>query len=79
MEWQQKQSNNINKKQMSTLRSCLKMEIGECIFSSEHRIRELVHMEHVEPVSGMYVYGKERIPWSYKSVVKVLSFGFNPN
>ena len=67
---------NINRKQMSTLSSCLKMKIGECIFSSEHKISELVNMGHVEPVSGMYIFGKERIPWLYKSVAKVLLLWF---
>jgi hypothetical protein len=63
---------NINRSQMKTLRSCLRMELGATIFSTEHKISQVVNLEHVEPVTGMYKYGSEHIPWSYKSVFQCL-------
>jgi hypothetical protein len=63
---------NINREQMRQLRSCLKTELGSPLFATEYKISRIVNLEYVEPVTGTYKYGSERIPWSYKSVSKVL-------
>jgi hypothetical protein len=62
----------MNKSQMKQLRSCLKAELGSTIFSSEYKITQVFGLEHVEPTTGSYKYGKEQIDWSYKPVPKVL-------
>jgi hypothetical protein len=61
---------NINREQMRQLRSCLRTELGSPLFSTEYRISQIVNLEYVVPVTGTYKYGSERIPWSYKSVVR---------
>jgi hypothetical protein len=63
---------NMNKSQMKQLRSCLKAELGSSVFSTEYKITQVLGLEHVEPTTGVYKYGKERIDWSYKPVPKVL-------
>jgi hypothetical protein len=63
---------NMNKSQMRQLRSCLKAEVGSSIFCSEFKVTQVLGIEHVEPTTGSYKYGKERIDWSYKPVPKVL-------
>jgi hypothetical protein len=63
---------NMNKSQMRQLRSCLKAELGLSIFSTEYKVQEVLGLEHVEPRTGSYKYGKEKIDWSYKPVHEVL-------
>jgi hypothetical protein len=63
---------NMNKSQMKQLRSCLKTELGSSVFSTEYRITQVLGVEHVEPITGSYKYGKEKIDWSYKPVGQVL-------
>jgi hypothetical protein len=61
---------NINREQMRQLRSCLRTELGSPLFATEYKISQIVNLEYEVPVTGTYKYGSERIPWSYKSVVK---------
>jgi hypothetical protein len=63
---------NMNKSQMKELRSCLKAELGSTVFSTEYKITQLIGLEHVEPKTGSYKYGKEKIDWSYKPIKQVL-------
>jgi hypothetical protein len=63
---------NINKSQMRQLRGCLKSELGSTVFASEFKITQVLGLEHVEPQTGSYKYGKENIDWSYKPVGPVL-------
>jgi hypothetical protein len=42
------------------------MTIGSSIFSTEYSKSKIVDLEYVEPTTGVYKYGTERIPWSYK-------------
>ena len=63
---------NMNKLQMRQLRSCLKAELCSSIFCFEFKVTQVLGIEHVEPTTGSYKYGKERIDWSYKPVPKVL-------
>jgi hypothetical protein len=64
---------NMNKSQMKQLRRCLKAELGSSIFSTEYKITQVLGLEHVEPTTGSYKYGKEKIDWSYKPVKQVLA------
>ncbi len=63
---------NINKSQMRQLRGCLKSELGSTVFASEFKITQVLGLEHVEPQTGCYKYGKENIDWSYIPVKEVL-------
>ncbi len=63
---------NMNKSQMKQLRSCLKSELGSSVFSTEYKVNQVLGLEHIEPTSGTYKYGKENIDWSYKPVKQVL-------
>jgi hypothetical protein len=62
---------NLNRRQMRQLRSCLKTELGSSIFATEFKISQIMNLEYVDPITGIFKYGTERIPWSYKSVVEV--------
>ena len=65
---------NMNKLQMRQLRGCLKAtKLGSAVFSSEYKITQVLGLEHVEPKTGTYKYGKEKIDWSYKPVREVLA------
>jgi hypothetical protein len=63
---------NMNKSQMKQLRSCLKAELGSSVFSTEYKIEQVLGLEHVQPQTDTYKYGKENIDWSYKPVQDVL-------
>jgi hypothetical protein len=63
---------NMNKSQMKQLRSCLKLELGASVFSTEYKVNKVLGLEHIEPTSGTYKYGKENMDWSYKPVKQVL-------
>jgi hypothetical protein len=63
---------NINREQMKQLRSCLIQELGSPVFASQYKISQIVNLECVEPFTGVYKYGSERIPWSYKPIEKVV-------
>jgi hypothetical protein len=63
---------NMNKSQMKQLRSCLKSELGSSVFCTEYKVNQVLGLEHVEPTTGTYKYGKENIDWSYKPVKDVL-------
>jgi hypothetical protein len=63
---------NINQDQMRQLRSCLRMELGSSLFATQYKISQVTNLEHVEPQTGIYNYGTERIPWSYKSLTQSL-------
>jgi hypothetical protein len=63
----------MNKSQMRQLRSCLKVELGSPVFSSEFKIQQVLGLEHVQPRTGSYTLdGKEKIDWSYKPINQVL-------
>jgi hypothetical protein len=68
---------NMNKSQMKQLRSCLKAELGSSIFSTEYKIQQVLGLEHVQPRTGAYKYGKEKIDWSYKPINQVLELWLN--
>jgi hypothetical protein len=42
------------------------------LFSSPHRIKQAIGLEHVEPIDGFYKYGSETIPWMYKSIQEII-------
>ena len=63
---------NINGNQMRILRSCLQIELGSSIFATQHKIYQIVNLEYVEPVTGIFKFGSERIPWYYKAIEKCL-------
>jgi hypothetical protein len=62
----------MNKLQMKQLRSCLKTELGASVFSTKYQITQVLGIEHVEPKTGSYKYGKEKIEWSYKPAKQAL-------
>jgi hypothetical protein len=62
---------------MRQLRGCLKAEFGSMVFSSEFKITQVLGVEHVEPTTGTYKHGKEKIDWSYKPVRQVLELWLN--
>ena len=55
---------NINGNQMRILQSCLRTELGSSIFATQHKIYQILNLECVEPVTGIFKFGSERIPWS---------------
>mmetsp|Transcript_32788 Transcript_32788/g.48821 ORF Transcript_32788/g.48821 Transcript_32788/m.48821 type:complete len:206 (+) Transcript_32788:1180-1797(+) len=57
---------------MKILRSCLYTELGSPLFATKHKISQMVNLEYVEPITGIYKFGSKRIPWSYKLVVQCL-------
>jgi hypothetical protein len=63
---------NMNKSQMTQLRSCLKAELGSSVFSTEYKIKQVLGLEHDQPQTDTYKYAKENINWSYKPVKVVL-------
>jgi hypothetical protein len=64
---------NMNKSQMKQLRSCLKAELVSTVFSTtEYKIQQVLGLEHVQPRTGYYKYGKEKIDWLYKPINQVL-------
>jgi hypothetical protein len=63
---------NLNKSQMKQLRSCLKAELGLMMFSTEYKIQQALGLEHNQPRTSYYKYGKEKIGWSYKPINEVL-------
>lgn len=60
--------------QMRQLRSVFLAELGCPIFSSNLMIASQLDMEYVVPKTGKLKYGRELIPWCYKSIDKVLCF-----
>jgi hypothetical protein len=42
------------------------------VFSTEYKIQQVLGLEHVQPRTGYYKYGKEKIDWSYKPINQVL-------
>jgi hypothetical protein len=70
---------STNKSQMRQLRGCLKTELGSTVFTSEFKITQVLGVEHVvEPTTGTYKHGKEKIDWSYKPVCQVLELWLKP-
>ena len=63
---------NFSQKQMSLLRRCLIAELGSALFTTDYRIQQVIGLEFVIPKTGAYMYGNEKIEWSYKDVTKVL-------
>jgi len=48
------------------------VELGSPLFSTDYRIEQVLGLEFVVPVTGAYMYGNEKIEWSYKDVAEVL-------
>jgi hypothetical protein len=46
--------------------------LGSTVFSTEYKIQQVLGLEHVQPRTGYYKYGKEKIDWSYKPINQVL-------
>ena len=63
---------NINGNQMRVLRSCLQTELAISIFATQHNISQILNLEYVEPVTGIFNFGSERISWLYKAIEKCL-------
>ena len=63
---------NFSKKQMSLLRRCLIVELGSPLFCTDYRIEQGIGLDFVVPKTGAYMYGNDKIEWSYKDVTKVL-------
>jgi hypothetical protein len=63
---------NMNAAQFKTLRRCAFSEFGFQLFSSPHKIKQAIGLEHVEPIDGFYKYGSETIPWMYKSIQEIV-------
>jgi hypothetical protein len=63
---------NMNKSQMKQLRSCLKLELDSLVFSTGYKVIQVLGLEHIEPTSGTYKYGTEKIDWPYKPIKQVL-------
>jgi hypothetical protein len=63
---------NMNAAQFKTLQRCAFSEFGFQLFSSPHRIKQAIDLEHVEPIDGFYKYGSETIPWMYKSIREII-------
>jgi hypothetical protein len=64
---------NMNKSQMRHLCSCLQAELGSSVFSTEYnKIQQVLGLEHVQPRTHSYKYGKEKINWLYKPIKQVL-------
>ena len=60
---------NMNITQMRTLRSCLYSELGSPIFASEYKLEQVLDIEFVEPITGVYNFTtSEKISWSYRSI-----------
>jgi hypothetical protein len=55
---------NMNAAQFKTLRRCAFSEFGFQLFSLPHtgRIKQVIGLEHVEPIDGFYKYRSEMIP-----------------
>ena len=45
---------NINDNQMIILRSFLRTELGSSIFATQHKISQIMNLEYVEPVIGIF-------------------------
>jgi hypothetical protein len=63
---------NLNEAQLITLRRCCKAECGDYLFSSPFKMHRVLDLEHVQPITGTYTYGSEKIPWMYKSVIEII-------
>jgi hypothetical protein len=63
---------NLNEAQLVILRRCCKAECGDYLFSSPFKMHRVFDLEHVQPTTGTYQYGSEKIPWMYKSVIEVI-------
>ena len=55
---------------MRILKSCLQKELGSSIFAKKHKIYKIVNIDYVEPVTEMFKFGSEHIPWLYKAIEK---------
>ena len=58
--------------QMRILRSCFQTELGNSIFSTQHKIYQIVNLNYVEPMTVISKFGIERIPWLYKAIKNLL-------
>ena len=63
---------NINGNHMRILQRYLRIELGSSIFATQHKISQIVDLEYVELVTGIFKFGSEHIPWSYKAIEKCL-------
>ena len=63
---------NMNQNQMKMMRSCLRILVGSSLFATEHKVKQIIGIEFVEPITGHAMNGNERIPWSYKPLDECL-------
>ena len=64
---------NINGNQMRISRSFCQTELGSSILATQQKISQIVNLEYVEPMTGIFKFGSERIPWSsHKTIEKCL-------
>ena len=75
---------HLNNRQLCELRSCFLAEFGCSIFASDLKINEVLAQEHTTPETGVAEHGTKKVPWAYKSIVKVVTlwlsgrFKFHP-
>ena len=48
------------------------MELGCSIFDTQHKIYKNFNLDYVEPMTVIFKFGSEWIPWSYKAIEKCL-------
>ena len=55
---------------MRMLQSCIQTELGSSIFATQQKIYKIVNLDYFDPVTGIFRFGSEQIPWSYKAIEK---------
>jgi hypothetical protein len=68
---------NMNELQLRTLHQCCKAECGDYLFSSPYFIKRVLNLEYVEPMTGTYKNGSEKIDWMYKSIEAIVCLYFS--
>jgi hypothetical protein len=63
-----KSAANMNELQLRTLRWCCKAECSNYLFLLPYSIKRVLDLEYVEPMTGTYKNGSEKIDWMYKSI-----------
>jgi hypothetical protein len=69
---------NMNELQLQTLHRCCKAECGDYyLFSLPYSIKRVFDLEYVEPMTGTYKNGSEKIDWMYKSIEAIVCLYFS--
>jgi hypothetical protein len=67
----------MNELQLWTLRWCCKAECGDYLFSLPYSNKRVLGLEYVEPMTGTYKNGSEKIDWMYKSIEAIVRLYFS--